>query len=222
MTAARAVCSVVLVWTTARAVTIDRISVIAGGRIVKESDIVREIRITAFLNREPVGRGGTAGAELAARKEAAGRLIDQQFIREEMAVGGYPPAAPGAAHDFYERIRKDRAPSAAAWDRLLKSYSITGAELEKHLLWQLSVLSFIEAKFRPGAIVPEAESRKYYEDHLDTLKDANAGKPASFDDLRPRIEDTLAEGRVNEMFYAWLDEKRKESKIEYLDETLRP
>ncbi len=211
-----------LFWQTAGVVTIDRISAIAGGRIVKESDIEREMRITAFLNREPAGEQKSAAGELAARKEAAARLIDQLFIREEMEVGGYPRAEPGAAHELYERIRRERAASEAAWERLLKSYSITDAELEKQLRWQLSVLSFIEAKFRPGVIVPEAESRKYYEDHLAALKDANAGKPVSFDDLRPQIEDTLAEGRVNELFYAWLAEKRKESKVEYTDGTLRP
>lgn len=220
--AARVVCPLLLLWAAAGPALIDRISVIAGGRIVKESDIVREIRIAAFLNREPVARLETAETDLAARKEAAARLIDQLFIREEMADGRYPPAGPGDARDLYERIRKERSATAEAWDRLLKSYSITAAELEKQLRWQLSVLSFIEAKFRPGVIVPEAESRKYYEDRLEALKEANAGKPVSFDDLRPRIEDTLAEGRVNELFYAWLGEKRKESKIEYLDGTLRP
>ena len=83
------------------------------------------------------------------------------------------------------------------------------------------MLAFIELKFRAGVIIPEAESRKYYQDHLEALKEANAGKPDTFDDLRPQIENTLAEGRVNGLFYAWLEEKRKESKIEYLDETLR-
>lgn len=227
MTAACAIPAILMLWQSAGAVSIDRISAIAGGRIVKESDIGREMRITAFLNREPplknaAGPNGSRGSDAEARKAAAGRLIDQLFIREEMAEGGYPPAEPAAAHELYESIRKERAASPAAWDRMLKSYSITAVELERHLLWQLSVLSFIEAKFRPGVIVPEADSRKYYEDHLDALKAANAGKPVSFDDLRPGIEDTLAEARVNQLFYAWLAEKRKESKIEYPDGTLGP
>jgi len=84
--ALRVITSWLLLSAMATAVIVDRIAVVVGNHIVKQSDIEREIRVTAFLNDE------NADLSLTSRKKAAGRLIDQLFIRREIELGDYPTA----------------------------------------------------------------------------------------------------------------------------------
>ena len=68
----------------ASAVIVDRIAIVVNDRVIKDSDISRDIRIIDFLN------GDQLDFSEAARKKSAQRLIDQQLIRREVQVGGYP------------------------------------------------------------------------------------------------------------------------------------
>ena len=70
-----------LAFQTPRAIVLDRIAVVVGKVAIKSSDIERDIRVTAFLNHEPLVFTPDA------RKKAADRLIDQQIIRQEIATG---------------------------------------------------------------------------------------------------------------------------------------
>ncbi len=65
----------------ALAVIIDQIAIVVGSSIIKDSDIGRDIRVTDFLNKEPLNFSN------AARKESASRLMDQIFIRHEINLG---------------------------------------------------------------------------------------------------------------------------------------
>ena len=67
---------------------IDRIAVIVGSSIVKDSDIERDLRVTYFLDGAPLDLGTES------RKKATKRLIDQIFIRREIRLGDYPAATP--------------------------------------------------------------------------------------------------------------------------------
>ncbi|MES1258400.1 MAG: hypothetical protein ABUS51_08215, partial [Acidobacteriota bacterium] len=68
----------------ARAVIVDRIAISAGNRVITASEIDMRLRLTAFQN------GVKPQFTLAARKEAAERLIDQKLVEREMEVGHYP------------------------------------------------------------------------------------------------------------------------------------
>ena len=90
------------------AVVIDRIAIIAGNSIIKDSDIERDIRITGFLNHDALQFSD------ATRKEAASRLIDQSLIRREIQVSQHPYASDQNVNQFLDQIfggrsaRRDR------------------------------------------------------------------------------------------------------------------
>lgn len=197
-----------------RAVIIDRIAVVIGHHIIKDSDITRDIRITAFLNRE------SPDFSLASRRKAASRLIDQQFIRDEIELGAYPSAAVADADRLLEEIRAGRSSNDVLWNRALSLAHLTPDELRSALLWQLTVLRFVDLKFRPGVFINEDQLQAYYRSHLDEFKKAHPAA-SSFEDVRGEIEETLVGQRVNELFYAWLDEKRKAASIEYREASLQ-
>lgn len=193
------------------AVVLDRIAVIVGKHAIKLSDIEHELRLTEFLNNQPLDLGA------AARKQAADHLIDQAVIRDEIALEGYGRATDSQATSMLDQIRKNRyAGSDARLRASLERYGLTENELHDHLLWQMTVLDFIDQRFRPGVIVNDDDVRKYYESHLAELKKQHP-RDSSFETLAPEIRTLLEGEQVNQQFDAWLDETRKNTRIQYLN-----
>jgi hypothetical protein len=197
----------------ASAVIIDRIAIIVGNSIVKDSDIDRDIRVASFENNVPLDQSS------AARKKAASRLIDQIFIRREIDVGDYPAATLENVDQQLDALKKDRFKTESAYLQALRRYGLTELELRTQLQWQLTVLRFVDIRFKPAVLVADDDIAKYYRDHLAVLRRENPGK-YSLDDLRQKIRETLEAERINQQFFAWLDDQRKESKIQYLEESL--
>ena len=186
----------------AQVAVIDRISVIVGTRVVKASDIEREIRITSFLN------GKQPDFKLASRKQAANRLIDQDLIRNEIQSGGYQVAPTSDADALLAQLRKSRFTNGAQYRQALNRYGIDEGELKHALLWQLTVLRFIDARFRPGVLVTDQDVQEYQNKHGTNLK-------------REQVEDLISGERINKQFYDWLDQNRKDLRIEYREESLK-
>lgn len=195
-------------------VIIDRIAIVVNNQIIKQSDIERDIRVTDFLNHQPLN------SSLSARKQAANRLIDQAFIRHEVRVGDYPAATFKDADAQLSVIKKDKFKSNEAFLQDLKQYGLTLPDLRFTFRWQLTVLRFIDVRFKPAALVTDADVRQYYNAHLASLRKAHP-KGYSLQDLTSEIHETLVSEKVNQLFFAWLDEQRKDAKIQYLEEQLR-
>ena len=187
-----------------------------GGRqhAIKSSDIDHDVRLTDFLNREPLNFG------LDAKRKSAQRLIDQSIIRDEIATGGYNRATDSDAEKMLSQIRRDRfAGSDARMRQALASYGLMEDELRDRLLWQLTVLRFIDQRFRPGVIVSAEEVRDYYDQHLAELR-RSYPKDSSFGALQKTIEESMEGEKINQQFEAWLDEARKGARIVFLEEDL--
>jgi hypothetical protein len=198
----------------AQAVIIDRVAIQAGNSIIKDSDIVRDIRLTDFLNGEQLDLGA------AARKTAASRLIDQVFIRREIRIGDYPTASLDQAKKQIDALEGKRYKTAAALQEALARYGLTEADLQMHLQWQLTVLNFIDARFKPAAYISDDEIEKYYNSHRSELQNQNPGK-TTLNDLRPVIQSSLSAQKVNQIFFAWLNEQRQNNKVHYLEASLQ-
>ena len=191
------------------AVVIDRIAVIAGKHAIKASDIDRDIRLTEFLNRDPL----TENAKT--KKQAAERLIDQQVISDEVATGNYGRASRrGGRYHAAKNPAGSSRRIGSAIEPALAHYGVTEDQLRSHLLWQLTVLRFIDRRFRAGVLVTDEDIRAYYDRHSDLHK-------ASFESVAPRIRTTLEGEQVNQQFETWLDGARKRERIEYREEALQ-
>jgi hypothetical protein len=190
---ARITVLLLLGWAARGADVIDRIAVIVGKHVVKLSDIDRDLRVTAFLNRQPLVENAEA------RRKAADRLIDQQIIQDELATGGYSRPTDAEAEAMLRQVRVRQS---------LARYGLTEDELRARLLWQLTVLRFIEQRFQPGVMVTDDQVRSYYDRHPEVRK-------AAFAIAAPEIRKTLEGEQVNAQFEAWLDEARKGQRVEF-------
>ncbi len=198
----------------AYAVIIDQIAVIVGNAIIKDSDIERSIRVTSFLNDEP------PRLTAASRKEAANRLIDQIFIRREIRQGAYPVATLQEAEAEIERLKRQKYTTEAAYERALRVDGITDLDLRAQFQWQLTVLRFIDLRFRPAVFVTESDIEAYYRTHAAALRREHPGH-SSLEDVKTEIQNILTGERVNQEFFSWLDEQRKDAKIRFFEEDLR-
>jgi len=193
-------------------VVLDRIAVVVGKRVIKTSDIDRELRVTAFLNREPLN------LKRDARKKAVDRLVDQQIIRNEIATGEYPRASESDADKLLNQIRASRfAGTEARLTSELGRYGLSEAQLRDHLLWQLTVLRFIDERFRPGVQLSDDDVRKYYDEHAAELA-RQYPQDHSFAAIEPKIREKLEGEEINRQFEAWLSAARGRTYIEYHDE----
>lgn len=184
-------------------VVIDRIAAVVNRHPIKTSDIDRDIRLTDFLNK--------ASLNFSAKEEKAAeeRLIDQQIIRAEIASGGYRRATGADADSLLGQIRHDRyANSDPRLNRALEQFGLTENQLRAQLLWQLTVLRFINDRFRPGVLVSDEDVQKYYEQHRAQFR---SPLPAVSESIRNSLEGE----QVNQQFEMWLADARKEATIDY-------
>lgn len=193
---------------------IDSIAISVGNLVITESQIDEEIRLTAFLNEEPVK------LDNAERKKAAGRLIEQTLIRREMEFSRYPLPPLSDAAKALETL-KTRYKTEAEYRQALDEYGISEDALKRRLWWQATFLRFIDYRFRPGIQVPDADVQAYYGQELDKWKQEGIQPVPSLDDVRASIEQTLTEQRIDRELDRWLADTRTQVAIRYHDEALQ-
>lgn len=192
---------------------IDRIAITVGNQVITETQIDEEIRVTAFLNREKVDLSA------AARKQAAGRLIEQALIRREMDLSRYPLPELSDAAETLKSIQA-KYPSETAFQNALEEYGITGDELTRRLWWQLTLLRFIDYRFRPGIQIPPADVQAYYRQQVLLWQQQGIKPVPTLQESRDRIEEILTQKRIDQALDQWLQDTEKQVTINYLDPNL--
>jgi parvulin-like peptidyl-prolyl isomerase len=199
----------------AGSVVIDRIAVIVDKHAIKSSDIDRDLRVTAFLNREPLNVSSDA------KQKAAERLIEQTVIRDEMEKGGYSKSSAGDVDGMIKRILGERfGGSPARLAQELSRYGLTEQQLRMQLQWQLDVLKFIEQRFRRAILVTDDEVKAYYNQHQAELA-RQYPEAKTYEALEPKVRASLESTRLSQEFDQWLAEARKRDRIEYRQEAFQ-
>lgn len=192
------------------AVVLDRVAVVVGKQIIKESDILRDLRVTQFLNGQP------PDFSPAAKRRAADRLIDQLIIRNEIRMGAYTPAPSSESEGMLRKIVQQRfGGSTSRFRQELTRYGLTEDQLKMQLQWQLDVLTFIDQRFRPGVLVTDNDVKKYYEQHTAALRQAYP-QLHTFGEFAPKVRELLEGQQLNKQFDEWLRQQRGQEQIEYL------
>ena len=194
---------------------IDRIAVSIGTRVITESDLQREIRITAFLN------GDQPDFHPQNQRATAERMVDQTLVRAELESSGYPmPSEAEAAAALL--VLKSRFSDDEAYRRALAAYNISESALKDRLSWQLTLVRFIDVRFRPGIQISDDAIRTYYNENLHTLtSQAPSGNPPSLDAVHDQIERTLISQAADQQVERSLTEARKRARIQYREDAFR-
>jgi hypothetical protein len=187
---------------------IDRIAVSVGSRVITETDLDREIRITALLNHAPL-RPPFGKEE---RRATAERMVDQALVRNELEASRYPPPTAAETESALAE-EKVRFGNEAGYRRALAECGVSEDDLKGRLAWQLMLVRFIDARFRPGIQISSGDILKYFNEHM------QAG--LTIDDYRAGIEKTLTSQAADQQVELWLKEARRRTRIQYRDEVFQ-
>ena len=185
----------------ARGEIIDRIAASVGNRVITASDLDRQIRVTAFQD------GVKADFSPAHKKATAEEMIEQKLIQAELANSRYPLPDPAELLPAIEQFKKQHFKDEAAYRAALGTYGITEDDFKELLLWQCTLLLFIQVRFTK-TVKPAAEK-------------AHPGQAVSLDDYREQIERKLTGERADQQMDVWLRDVRRRTNIAVHEEVLR-
>ena len=199
-----------------RAEIIDRVAATVGARAITQSDVLKEIRLSAFLNRAAPDFGP------ASRRAAAERMVERALAEGEMEIGQYPAVDESEVTAQLAAVRKQYSSSQGAWIKALAGHGIREEDLRLHLLRQVALLRFIDARFGPGVQVLEEDLRAYYEGRFTKEWENKSKKPRpDFDEVRAGIEEVVRAQRVDALLDQWLKEARERTRIEFKPEAFQ-
>jgi hypothetical protein len=195
---------------------VDRIAVSVGNRVIAVSDLDREIRVAAFLD------GVQPDFSPAAKRATAERMIEQKLIRRELETSRYPVPDPSEVDPILAEFREQHYKDDDEYRRALTERGITELDVKDELLWQRTLLRFIEVRFRPAVQVSDQEIQDYFDKVVaPAARAAHPGEPVVLEDYRGQVEETLTGKRVDKEVDTWLKEARKRNEIVIHEDALR-
>src|SRR3974377_1440343 len=91
----------------------------------------------------------------------ADRLVEQKLVAREMEMGHYPSATEEQKNQLLEQTAK-KFGGLSDLERRLAASGLTLADLEQSLAWQLSLVHFIDLRFRPAIQVTTEDIQDYF------------------------------------------------------------
>ena len=195
---------------------VDRIAVSVGNQAITTSDLEREIRVTAFLNRaEP-------DFSPSARRATADRMVEQRLIQRELETSRYPVPAGSEIDPILDRFKKDNFASDEEYRRALTASGITEQEVRDELHWQRRLLLFIDVRFRPAVQVTDQEIEGYFNKVVEpAARAAHPGQPVTLEEYRDQIEEKLTGDQVDKQLSTWLENSRRRSEVVFHPEAFQ-
>ncbi len=191
-----------------RAEVLDRIAVTVNRQVIAESDVIRFLRVAAFLDDKPVDLSGPS------KRSAAAALVDQALMVTEAAESHFTLLSPQEIPPLLQQV-KAQYPSAAAYQAALKQYRISDQDVTDHLLAGIRALRFADLRFRPEVQISDQDLHAAYDKFAADWRAAHAEAPASFDDSRSSLEKLLTDQRTTRALDQWLETARIQGHVEY-------
>ncbi len=193
---------------------IDRVAVSVGTTVITESELLEQMRVRALLEDVPLALDGES------KRDAADRLIQQTLIRREIETTRYVTPDPVEAAKLLAAFKRSRfQDDETLYQAALRKAKVTDDEVLACFLWQLTVLRFIEFRFRPGVQITPADLRDHYDrKFLPAWRERTKDPPPSLADATPAIEETLVQERIDNQLDGWISLSRTQVSIRYREE----
>lgn len=188
-----------------RSAIVDRIAATVGFEVITNSQVIEEIRVTAFLE------GNSPDFTAVNRRKTLDRMIDQALVRREVEFTRFPRPTMDEVKPLLKQVT-DRYPSLTG---ALAKYGITEQDVIAHLKWQLTMLRFIEYRFQPSVQVTETEIRQEYRRQSAAWSQKAGAEPPSLEAMRPELEKIVRQRLTDSALDRWLGEVRTQNQILY-------
>ena len=189
---------------------IERVVATVNGQPILQSDWDEEFRYEAFMNRKPL-----ESLTVQDRKEALDRVIDQELLRQQIKGSEFEEAFAQEPGDRIAELRKQfpEVKDDAGWKTKLEQYGMTEQDLTRHIALQLQLTRLITARLRPNVHIDSSSIETYYREKLLPQLRQSGVKNVPLVEVSPKIEELLAQQRVNELLAGWLHDLRAQSEI---------
>jgi hypothetical protein len=196
------------------AVILDRIAVTVGKQVITEGEVVRDLRVAAFLDQKPVDLSG------AEKRKAADRLVDQLLIQQEIAFSRIPLPVEEDAARMLAQV-KSQYGSDAEYQAALVRYRITEADVAGHLLIGVRALRFTDIRFRPEIDISEDDLRDFYKQLSEEARKRGDTNIPTFEASRDDVEKFVIGQRITIALDRWLGAQRTQTQILYRDQVFQ-
>jgi hypothetical protein len=194
-----------------QAQVVDRMVAVVNRHVILESDLDQATRVEFLMQAKPIER--LTYADRAAVME---RLIDRSLLDQQIVNPAMLDPSPGELKTKIEEVREG-IPGAVkdeTWKTILAGYGLTQQDVEEQLTSQVRILRFIDLRFRGLVRVDKEAIASYYQDRfLPEVRKRNASEP-KLEEVSDKIEQILAEQRIDELLGNWLKTLRAQAHIE--------
>lgn len=192
----------------ATAEIVDRIAATVGTEVITESQVLDELRVTAFIE------GATPEFSAENNRKVVDRLIDQALVHREIEFTRFDKPSPAEIEPLFQQIR-GRFPTESAYQQELRKYHIKHELLLAHLTWQVTMLRFIEYRFQPSVQVGNSELRQEYRRQAADWRAKRGTEPPPLEQIQPDIEKIVRQRLTDSALDRWLGAVRTQNVILY-------
>jgi parvulin-like peptidyl-prolyl isomerase len=194
-----------------QAQVVDRMVAVVNKRVILESELDQTTRVEFLLQGKPI-----QSLTHADRSVVLERLIDRSLLDQQIVNPAMLDPSPEELAAKIKEIRDSMAGAAAndRWNAILSGYGLTQQDVEEQLTSQFRILRFIDLRFRGLVRVDKEAIAAYYQERfLPEVRKRNASEP-KLSEVSNKIEQILAEQRIDELLNNWLKTLRAQAHIE--------
>jgi hypothetical protein len=193
-------------------VALDRVVAVVNEDLILESDLDDEARMAAF---QPF-----ADRTAVTREQLIERLIDRDLILQQIRL--QPQGLiEDAQVDAELRVLRKNIPECAAygcetdagWEKFVAAQGFTVDELRERWRQRMEVLRFIEARFRMGIRISQAEMDAYYKETLVPAYEKEKVTAPAEATIEDKIQEILLQQQVDKLLDDWLTSLRAEGSV---------
>jgi peptidyl-prolyl cis-trans isomerase SurA len=195
----------------AQAQVVDRMVAVVNRHVILESELDQATRVEFLLQAKPIERVTSVD-----RMAALERLIDRSLLDQQIVNPAMLDPAPEELKAKIEEMRQGipGASTNESWKNILTGYGLTQQDVEEQLTSQFRILRFIDLRFRGLVRIDKKAIAAYYQDRfLPEVRKRNASEP-QLSEVSDKIEQILAEQRIDELLNNWLKTLRAQAHIE--------
>lgn len=195
----------------AQAQVVDRMVAVVNKRVILESELDQATRVEFLMQAKPIARVTSVD-----RTAVLERLIDRSLLDQQIVNPNMLDPAPEELKSKIEELRQgiSGASTDESWKTILAGYGLTQQDVEEQMRSQFRILRFIDLRFRGLVRIDKKEIAAYYQDRfLPEVRKRSAPEP-QLSEVAGKIEQILAEQRIDELLNNWLKTLRAQAHIE--------
>jgi peptidyl-prolyl cis-trans isomerase SurA len=200
-------------------VVLDSVVAVINGDVILESDVKEEQR---FAELEPFAVSPGSDTLVRAARRLANRTLILQQMKQQPGLDIVPSneemqRAMTDLRTHLPQCRQYHCTTDEGWRAFLAAHDLTEQEVFEHWKQRLSILKFIDLRFRSGIRISNEEIAAYYLKSIVPVYERQNEKPPAVGEISHRIQEILLQQHVNGLLQDWLKSLRDEGSVQILD-----